>query len=263
MRSFSTTTSAGAPTRSRPSSGSPSTRAGVDVAAASASSIGRRAHAGSAPPRSSSARCLRARRPGPRTVPSCTCTSRLPRLYEPSATPAPVIASVTSASRPRAARPRDARRLRRKMDAVDDHRDDHVVACERSADDARVAVQERAHRVEEVRHAPGAAVERGIRLLRPSRRYARATRRRRARAAGRSAAPPREAPARGSSAAPARRRAAGRGAPSPGRDATTPRACRAGSATGTAPRGACRGCAVAPRRPAPRASPRGVAARGS
>ena len=41
---------------------------------------------------------------GPRTVPFRTSTSRLPNEYSPSLAPAPVIESVTSASRPAAAR---------------------------------------------------------------------------------------------------------------------------------------------------------------
>ncbi len=60
--------------------------------------------------------------------------------------------------------PHRARGLGGEMDAVDDDRDVDVVACERRADDARVAMQQRAHRVEEVGDAAGAGVERGVRL---------------------------------------------------------------------------------------------------
>ncbi len=105
-------------------------------------------------------------------------------------------------ARPPRGAPHGADRLGREVDAVDDDRDEHVVARERRADDARVAVQERPHRVEEMRHAARAAVERGVRLLRRSRRCGRARRRRRARAAGRSARRRPGAPARASSAAP-------------------------------------------------------------
>ena len=99
---------------------------------------------------------------GPRTVPSWTCTSRLPRLYEP-------VRRAGAGDRVRdqcraAARgaPRGKRGLGREVDAVEDDRDDDVLARERRADDAGVAVQEGTHRVEEVRDAAGAAVERRV-----------------------------------------------------------------------------------------------------
>src|SRR5712691_5514897 len=61
--------------------------------------------------------------------------------------------------------PDDGRRRRREMNPVEDDLDGHVIARERSADDARVAMVERTHRVEEVRDHAGAAIECGVRLL--------------------------------------------------------------------------------------------------
>ena len=130
----------------------------------------------------------------------------------PSLAPAAAIESVTSATRPGAARQVDGRRLGGEVHAVDDQLDDHVVAGERRADDARIAVHERAHRVEEVGDGAHAEVERRRWPARRWRRCGRATRSRRARAAARSARRRREARARASSAGPARRRAAGRAA---------------------------------------------------
>src|ERR671918_554725 len=62
--------------------------------------------------------------------------------------------------------PDDAGRLRAEVDAVEDHLHDDVVACERCPGDARVAMPERAHSVEEVGHGADAGVERGVRLMR-------------------------------------------------------------------------------------------------
>ena len=142
------------------------------------------------------------------------------------------------------------------MDAVEDDRDDDVVARERRADDARVAVQERAHRVEEMRDAARAAVERRVRLR-----------------GGRVGVAERDGDAALEQPVDQRRpRPASSGAsvisrtgPASSRRSSSaevgvaPRRglvrARAGSARGTAPRGARRGCAGASRRrPAPRAS---------
>ena len=62
--------------------------------------------------------------------------------------------------------PDDLRRLLGEVVPVEDHLDDHVVARERRAGDARVAVAERPHRVEEVRDRADAAIERRRSLLR-------------------------------------------------------------------------------------------------
>ena len=61
--------------------------------------------------------------------------------------------------------PDHAHRVGGEVDAVEDDLDDHVGPGERRAGDARVAVGERAHRVEEVRDGAHAAVERRVRLL--------------------------------------------------------------------------------------------------
>ena len=53
----------------------------------------------------------------------------------------------------------------RDVHPVEDQLDDDVGPRKRGADDTRVAVVERAHGVEEVRHAPHAEVEGGVRLL--------------------------------------------------------------------------------------------------
>ena len=90
--------------------------------------------------------------------------------------PAAVIESVTSATRPRRRAPDDLHGLGGEVDAVEDQLDDHVVAGERRADDARVAVQERPHRVEEVRDR---ARRRGRRRRSPARRSRRCGRARR------------------------------------------------------------------------------------
>ena len=103
--------------------------------------------------------------PGPVATPSRISISRPPSGYVPSARPAPAIASVTSATRPAPARQTTPGRLGREVDSVEDDLDDDVVARERGARDARVAVPERTHRVEEVRDRAHADVERGVRLL--------------------------------------------------------------------------------------------------
>ena len=56
--------------------------------------------------------------------------------------------------------PREQDRVGRQVDAVDDHLHDHPGADQRRADDARIAVAERSHRVEQVRDGARAAVER-------------------------------------------------------------------------------------------------------
>ena len=114
---------------------------------------GPRARAGCGPPRSSSARCPPARRPGRARCPRVTRTSKLPKLYSPSATPAAVIASVTSASRPAAAR--QATRAVSGARWIPSRMIETITSSRASAapDDARVAMQERPHRVEEVRDA--------------------------------------------------------------------------------------------------------------
>ena len=61
--------------------------------------------------------------------------------------------------------PDHRRRDRRDVHPVEDQLHDDVGPRERGAGDARVAVVERPHRVEEVRHAPHAEVEGGVRLL--------------------------------------------------------------------------------------------------
>ena len=61
--------------------------------------------------------------------------------------------------------PRHARCVVRDVVAVEDQLDSHVVARERRTGDAWIAVRERAHRVEEVRHVLRAAVEGGMSLL--------------------------------------------------------------------------------------------------
>ena len=202
---------------------------------------------------------------GPRTVPSCTCTSRLPRLYGAVVQPGGrdrVGDERHPLAAPRARRP--SRRLGREMDAVEDDRHDDVVARERRADDARVAVQERAHRVEEVGDAARAAVERGVRLLggRVACGRARRSTPRSSRRSISASAPGELGRERHQPHGPAveqpleQRRGRGRAAP-------RLRACRAGSARGTAPRGACprmRGRALADRHLAhrgERAAPRG------
>src|SRR5918996_2458903 len=62
--------------------------------------------------------------------------------------------------------PDDARGLRSEVYAVEDHLDDDVVAGERGSRDTRVAVPERPHGVEEVRHRPDAGIEGSVRLVR-------------------------------------------------------------------------------------------------
>ncbi len=52
--------------------------------------------------------------------------------------------------------------VRVEVDAVDDRLDDDLGPHERCADDPGVAVQQRSHRVEDVRHRPHAAVEGGV-----------------------------------------------------------------------------------------------------
>ena len=79
--------------------------------------------------------------------------------------PAAAIASETSATRPAAARQTTLRGLLGEVMAVEDQLHDHVVAGERGAGDAGVAVPERPHRVEEMRDGGGAAVEGAVRLL--------------------------------------------------------------------------------------------------
>ena len=248
----------------RPSSGSPSTCAGVVDAAVTASSIGTPS-ACRFLTASIIVRTLPASTPsGPRTAPSWTCRSSSPEARRP-VVPRRCRDRVGHEDEPAArCAPHREHRLGCEMDTVDDDRDEDVVARERRTDDARVAVQERPHRVEEMGDAARAAVERRIAPAPRSRRCGRARRRCRARAACRSARRRRRARARASSAARARRRAAARAARGRGRGGSTPRASRAGSATGTGLRGACRGCAAGrDRRPAPRASPRAPDPRGS
>ena len=84
---------------------------------------------------------------------------------EPSLSPAAAIASVTSASRPAAARQATGS-AGCEVDAVEDELHDDVVARERGTCDPGVAMQERPHRVEQVGDRARAAVERGVRLLR-------------------------------------------------------------------------------------------------
>ena len=52
------------------------------------------------------------------------------------------------------------------MDAVQDDLDDHVIPREGGAGDPGISMPERAHRVEEMRHAPHSGVEGGVRLVR-------------------------------------------------------------------------------------------------
>ena len=205
---------------------------------------GRRARGGCAPPRSSSATLPASTPSGPRATPSRTSTSSPPRLYDPSPRPAPAIASVTSATRPRGRPPDEPHRVGGEVDAVDDHLDDHVVAGERRTGDARIAVVERAHRVEEVRDGAHAAVEGGVRLLRGrvrvtagdgrrrragARRSARRRRAARARASSSRTGP--AASSRSSSAGSGSRREAGRMRAEPARRrGTGPRDGRRGSA---------------------------------
>ena len=87
--------------------------------------------------------------------------------------------------------PRDEDRLGRNVRAVGDQLNDDVLPRQRRADDARVAVRERPHRVVEVRHRAGTVVERARARPRPSRSCDRARPRCRAARAGRSARPAR------------------------------------------------------------------------
>jgi hypothetical protein len=82
--------------------------------------------------------------------------------------PQPIAAVADARSRDRVRDERDAATGRAPNDAsrflgdvvtVEDHLDDHVVACKRGPGNTRVAVPERPHRVEEVRHRCRAAVE--------------------------------------------------------------------------------------------------------
>ena len=159
--------SAGSPTSSRPTYGSPSARAGTaDAALERILERARRARAGSEP-RSIIVSTLPASIPsGARTAPSCTSSSTLPRLYAPPLPLAAATASVTSATRPAAARQTSDGGRGSEMDPVEDDLDEDVVAHERGADDPGLAVIERPHRVEEMRDHARAAVERRGRLLR-------------------------------------------------------------------------------------------------
>ena len=101
----------------------------------------------------------------PRATPSLMVTSTPPRRYSPSLSPAPAIASVTSATRPGRGFPHHRGSRRRDVHLVEDELDDHVVACQGGSGDAGVSMVERPHGVEEVRDAPHAEVEGGVGLL--------------------------------------------------------------------------------------------------
>ena len=154
------------PTSRRPASGRPSTRAGTGVAASSARPE-RHAELVQVPHRLDH----RQDAAGEHAVVAADGAVADDELEPPSryvavALPAAATASVTSATRPAAAAPDEAHRVRGEVDPVDDDLDDRRPARgERRADDARVAVAERPHRVEEVRHGVDAAVEGGVRLL--------------------------------------------------------------------------------------------------
>ena len=62
--------------------------------------------------------------------------------------------------------PHEPRGLGRQVHAVHDHLDDHVVPREGNRGDPRVAVVERAHRVEDVRHRARSRIECGVGFLR-------------------------------------------------------------------------------------------------
>src|SRR5207248_1785481 len=61
--------------------------------------------------------------------------------------------------------PDHLRRLVGEVDTVDDDLDDHILACERCADEPRVAMTQGPHGVEEMRHGSDAAIERGVGLV--------------------------------------------------------------------------------------------------
>ena len=90
---------------------------------------------------------------GPRTTPSRDVSSGSPRLKEPSAAPAPATASVTSATRPAAARHTSDGRLGGEVVAVDDDAD--VTSARASAAPTMPGSRwlSGPHRVEEVRDA--------------------------------------------------------------------------------------------------------------
>ena len=62
-------------------------------------------------------------------------------------------------------RPHEAHCLVGEVLAVDDHREDDVGARQRRADDAGLSRLQRPHRVEDMRHAGGAEIERVPRLV--------------------------------------------------------------------------------------------------
>ncbi len=154
--SSSTIASALAPGASRPTS------AARERARERRSPRAQRRRAGRLPPRGSAPRRRRRRSPpsGRRRARSPETTmSAPPSVYVPS--PGAWRRSRSRVRRVPAQHAKDPRDVVVEVDAVHDRLDNHVRTCERCADDARIAMSERAHGVEDVRHRPYAPVERG------------------------------------------------------------------------------------------------------
>ncbi len=152
---------------------------------------------------------------------------RLPRVYSPSPEPGAGDRVRHEREAPGGDPPEQAHRVGIEMDAVDDHLQHDVRAHEGRADDAGIAMRERAHRVEDVRDGANAAVERRVPPRPPSRRCGRERPRRRAPAGGRPARGHRGARVPVSRAAPGRPRAGGRAARDPDRGGSRADGCRA------------------------------------
>ena len=100
-----------------------------------------------------------------RTAPSRTTRSTSPSVNSPAPAPARRDGVGDERDPPGGGLPHEAHGVGGEVDAVDDDLDDDVGPGQRRADDARIAVPERPHRVEEVGHRVDAPVEGRVRLL--------------------------------------------------------------------------------------------------